>query len=118
MNSNNIFHVHTFRCGHAENISDEAYIKQMFLHKMGYRLDLTNPRTFNEKIQWLKLYNRRPEYITMVDKYEAKRYLGQAIGDQYVIPSLGVWDKFDEINFDTLPEQFVLNVHMAGEAWL
>ena len=99
----NLAHLKIFRY-----LSDEAYIKQMFLHKMGYRLDLTNPRTFNEKIQWLKLYNRRPEYITMVDKYEAKRYLGQAIGDQYVIPSLGVWDKFDEINFDTLPEQFVL----------
>lgn len=64
--------------------------------------------TFNEKLQWLKLHDRQPEYTTMVDKYEVKKYVAKMIGEQYIIPTLGVWDHFDDIDFDKLPNQFVL----------
>ena len=78
-------------------------------------MDLDNPKTFNEKLQWLKLYDRRPEYTTMVDKYEVKFYVAEHIGEQYIIPTLGVWNHFDEIDFDILPDQFVLKcTHDSG----
>ena len=80
------------------------------------KLDLKNPRTFNEKLQWLKLYDRKPEYTTMVDKYRAKEYVAAIIGDEYIIPTLGVWKSFDEIDFDVLPNQFVLKCnHGSGD---
>ncbi len=75
---------------------------------MGKKLNLKNPKTFNEKLQWLKLYDRRPEYTKMVDKYEAKEYVASIISEEYIIPTLGVWDRFDDIDFECLPEQFVL----------
>lgn len=79
-------------------------------------LDLDNPKTFNEKLQWLKLYNRRPEYSTMVDKYAAKEYVASIIGEEYIIPTYGVWENFDDIDFDSLPEQFVLKcTHGSGD---
>lgn len=79
------------------------------------KLNLDKPVTFNEKIQWLKLYDRKPEYSKMVDKYEVKKYVADVIGEQYVIPVLGVWDKFDDIDFDKLPDQFVLKcTHDSG----
>lgn len=82
---------------------------------MGNELNLNNPQTFNEKIQWLKLYDRHPEYTMMVDKYAAKQYVASKIGDDYIIPTLGVWTKFDEIDFDKLPNQFVLKcTHDSG----
>lgn len=81
----------------------------------GERLDFSQPVTFNEKLQWLKINDRRPEYMTMVDKYKAKQYVAKIIGEQYIIPNLGVWDDFDEINFDKLPDQFVLKTtHDSG----
>ena len=89
-------------------MSDEKYLKKMFKMKLGYELNLNNPRTFNEKLQWLKLYDRKPEYTRMVDKYEVKKYVSERIGEEYIIPTLGVWDKFEDIDFDSLPEQFVL----------
>ena len=80
------------------------------------KLDLKNPQTFNEKLQWLKLYDRRPEYTRMVDKYLAKEYIASVIGEEYIIPTLGVWKSFDEIDFDTLPNQFVLKCnHGSGD---
>jgi len=80
------------------------------------KLDLKNPQTFNEKLQWLKLYDRRPEYTRMVDKYLAKEYVASVIGEEYSIPTLGVWKSFDEIDFDALPEQFVLKCnHASGD---
>lgn len=96
-------------------MSDEKYLKRKFKRDMGYELDLDNPRTFNEKLQWLKLYDRKPIYTTMVDKYAAKEYAAKIIGEEYIIPTLGVWDSFDEIDFDSLPEQFVLKcTHDSG----
>ncbi len=98
-----------------KKLSDEEYLSLVYKLKFGKKLDLVEPKTFNEKIQWLKLYDRKPVYTTMVDKYEAKKYVSEIIGEQYIIPSLGVWDKFEDIDFDTLPEQFVLKTtHDSG----
>lgn len=95
-------------------IPDRQYLKWMFRLKMGYKLNLDNPQTFSEKLQWLKLYNRKPEYTQMVDKYEAKKYVANIIGEEYIIPTLGVWDKFEDIDFDALPNQFVLKTTHGG----
>lgn len=96
-------------------MSDESYLKVAYRIKMGKRLNLDAPKTFSEKLQWMKLYDRRNEYTRMVDKYEVKQIVGEAIGNQYVVPTLGVWDHFDEINFEALPEQFVLKcTHDSG----
>lgn len=85
-----------------EIIPEEYMLKHMFKEKMGYELNLDNPQTFNEKLQWLKLHDRNPLYTTMVDKYEVKKYVAEKIGEQYIIPTLGVWEHFDEIYFGEL----------------
>lgn len=96
-------------------MSDKAYLKLMFKVRMGKKLNLKNPQTYNEKLQWLKLYDRNPKYIRLVDKFEVKKYISDKIGEEYVIPTLGVWDKFDDIDFDALPNQFVLKcTHDSG----
>ena len=96
-------------------MGDKTYLKLQFRAQMGKWLDLENPQTFNEKLQWLKLYDRRPEYTMMVDKYAVKAYVAQQIGREYIIPTLGVWDRFEDIDFDTLPERFVLKcTHDSG----
>ena len=96
-------------------MSDETLLRRKFRRKVGCELNLENPTTYNEKLQWLKLYNRKPIYTTMVDKYEVKQYVADRIGEEYIIPTLGVWDSFDEIDFDSLPEQFVLKcTHDSG----
>lgn len=84
---------------------------------MGYTLDLDNPQTFSEKLQWLKLYNRKPEYTQMVDKYAVKKYVANIIGEEYIIPTLGVWDRFEDIDFDKLPKQFVLKTTHDGGSY-
>ena len=94
---------------------DKLYLQILYRLKFGKRLDLRNPQTFNEKLQWLKLHDRKPEYTRMVDKYEAKQYIAEKIGEEYVIPTLGVWERFEDINFDVLPDQFVLKcTHDSG----
>ncbi len=96
-------------------LSDQDYICRKFHAMMGYYPNLDDPQTFNEKLQWLKLHDRKPEYIRMVDKYEAKQYVADIIGKDYIIPTLGVWNSFDEIDFDKLPDQFVLKcTHDSG----
>lgn len=101
--------------GFFDKLSDEEYLKRKYRTMMGRELDLDAPRTYNEKLQWLKLYNRRPEYTRLVDKYEVKQVVASLIGEKYVIPNLGVWDSFDEIDFDALPDQFVLKcTHDSG----
>lgn len=89
-------------------IPDETYLKWMYKLHTGKRLNLEKPRTFNEKLQWLKLHDCKSEYTLMVDKYEAKKYVAGRIGAEYIIPTLGVWDHVEEIDFDTLPKQFVM----------
>ena len=82
---------------------------------MKKKLNLDNPITYNEKLQWLKLYDRNPQYTKMVDKYEVKNYVKEVIGEEYIIPTLGVWEKFEDIDFDKLPNQFVLKcTHDSG----
>lgn len=94
--------------GYLNWMPDELYLKIVFRGRMNRRLNLRNPSSFNEKLQWLKLYDRKSEYTLMVDKNEAKKYVAERIGDKYIIPTLGVWEKFDDIDFDSLPNQFVL----------
>lgn len=95
--------------------SDELYLKIVYWLSMGKKLNLKEPKTFNEKLQWLKLYNRKPEYTVMVDKVKAKEYVAQIIGQEHIIPTLGVWDDPDDIDFDKLPNQFVLKCnHNSG----
>lgn len=81
---------------------------------MKQKLDLHNPKTFSEKLQWLKLYDRRPEYTIMVDKYTVKDYVSSIVGREYVIPTLGAWNSPEEIDFDSLPNQFVLKTTHGG----
>lgn len=96
-------------------MDDATYLKMIFRIKMNRRLDLENPQTYNQKLQWLKLYDRKPEYTQMVDKYEAKKYVARIIGEEHIIPTLGVWDCFEDIDFDKLPNQFVLKcTHDSG----
>lgn len=95
-------------------LPDSIYLRIMFRLKMGHRLNLKKPCTFNEKLQWLKLYNRKPEYTRMVDKSEAKIVAENILGKGYVIPTLGVWDKFEDINFSSLPDRFVLKTTNGG----
>ncbi len=96
-------------------MSDENYIKMLFWCVFHKRLDLSNPITFNEKIQWLKLNDHKPIYTSMVDKYEAKKLVANTIGEKYIIPTLGLWNSFDEIDFSLLPNQFVLKcTHDSG----
>lgn len=94
---------------------DKLYLQLLFRLKMGNKLDLDNPQTFNEKLQWLKLYNRNPEYTRMVDKIEAKKWAAERIGKEHIIPTLGVWNRPEDIDFDSLPDQFVLKTnHDSG----
>ena len=97
-------------------IKDDAqFIKMKWKLLMDYPLNLDNPQTFNEKLQWLKLHDRKPIYTTMVDKYEAKKYVADIIGEEYIIPTLAVYDRVEDIDFDALPNQFVLKcTHDSG----
>ena len=99
----------------AKHFPDRLFLKTIFPLKVGYKLNLNNPQTYNEKIQWLKLYDRNPKYTTMVDKAEAKKYVAGIIGEEYIIPTIAVYDSVEEIDFDKLPSQFVLKVtHDSG----
>lgn len=101
--------------GFFRNMSDEEFLKMQFRNVFRYELDLEEPKTYNEKLQWLKLYDRRPEYTMMVDKYEAKKYAASLIGEEHIIKTLGVWERFEEIDFNRLPDQFVLKcTHDSG----
>lgn len=97
-------------------MDDERYLKLAFRAKMGYPLNLENPRTFSEKIQWLKLYDRKPLYTQLVDKYAVRQYIAEKIGEEHLIPLVGgPWKSVEEIDFDALPEQFVLKCnHDSG----
>lgn len=101
--------------GKYNDMPDREYLQRRFQAEFGKSLNLDSPQTFNEKLQWLKLYNRKPEYTMMVDKYKVREYIAQELGEEYLIPLLGVWDDPDEIDFDALPDQFVLKCnHNSG----
>jgi len=89
-------------------MNDKKYLELRYKLKFGYRPNLEKPKTFNEKIQWMKLYYRKPELPSFVDKAEAKEKVAKIIGEQYIIPTIGVYNNFDEIDFDKLPNQFVI----------
>lgn len=99
----------------AKHFPDRLFLKTIFPLNVGYKLNLKNPRTYNEKIQWLKLYDRRPEYTNMVDKAEVKKYVSNIIGEEHIIKTLAIYNSTEEIDFDNLPNQFVLKVtHDSG----
>ena len=79
-----------------------------FRVRLGYKLDLKHPKTFNEKIQWLKLYDRNPLYSRLSDKYEVRDFVKRTIGEEYLVPLIGVWESVDDIDFNILPQTFVL----------
>ena len=89
-------------------LPDKLYLSLLYEVRTGKKINWKNPKSFNEKLNWLKLYDRRPEYVKMADKYEVRDYIKEKLGDGYLIPVLGVWDNVEEIDFSKLPEQFVL----------
>lgn len=89
-------------------IPDERYLSWKVRHNLGYKMDFKNPLTFNAKLQWLKLYNRKPEFTQMVDKIEVKDYVASIIGEKYIIRTLGVWDRIEDIDWNGFPQSFVL----------
>ena len=93
---------------------DKTLLKIRYRVQFHKKLNLTSPTTYNEKLQWLKLYDRNPLYTSMVDKYAAKQIIEEIIGEQYVIPTLGLWNDFDDIDFDNLPNSFVLKTTHGG----
>ena len=96
-------------------MSDEAYIKMVYRIHFGVYPDLEHPKTYNEKLNWLKLHDRQQKYTDIVDKYTVKKYISGIIGEEYVVPTLGVWDRFEDIDFDAMPNQFVLKcTHDSG----
>ncbi len=84
------------------------YLKMVYRIKMNKKLDLKNPKSFNEKINWLKLYGRQPRYTKMADKYEAREYIKKTIGEQYLVPLIGVYDNANDIPYEKLPDKFIL----------
>ncbi len=105
---------HISRCI-ARLFPDKLYLSIKFHDRLGYWMDWKNPQTYNEKLQWLKLYNSRPEYTIMVDKVKVKDWVAERIGEEYIIPTLGVWKKAEEVDFNSLPQKFVIKCnHNSG----
>ena len=100
-------------------LPDKIYLQWKYKLIMNQKLDLNNPQTFNEKLQWLKLYDRKDIYTIMADKYAVREYVKNKIGEEYLIPLLGVYNNFDEINFEELPEKFVIKPnHTSGNVYI
>lgn len=100
-------------------MSDDKFLVKCFKARLGYPLNLNEPKTFNEKMQWLKLNDRNDKYVMMVDKYLVKDYVAQKIGDEYIIPTIGIWDEPSQIDFEYLPKQFVLKCnHNSGTVYI
>ncbi len=107
--------MYLLRSGLFNGMSDENYLKIYYKLKFNKKLNLDNPQTFNEKVQWLKINDRNPYYTNFADKYEVKKIIEEKIGKKYVVPTIGVWDKFDDIDFDKLPNKFVIKcTHDSG----
>lgn len=97
-------------------LDDEHFLRYRFRIVMGKKLDLLNPTTYNEKLQWLKLYDRNPKYTQLVDKVLVKKYVSEIIGEEHIIPTLKVYDSPEDINIDELPNQFVLKTNHDGDS--
>ena len=103
----------------AHLIPDKLYLKCLFRKHMGQKLNLSKPETFNEKMQWLKLYDRKPEYALMADKAEAKKYIAEKLGEEFLIPTIGIYDSVNDVPFDSLPENFVVKcTHDSGSTFI
>ena len=99
----------------SKRVSDKVYLKMRYRNVFNKTLNLSNPKTFNEKLQWLKLNDRNPLYTILVDKYETKDYIANIIGNEHIIPTLGIYDSFDDIDFSKLPNSFVMKcTHDSG----
>ncbi len=99
-------------------LNDKLYLQCLYRIRQGKKLNLSKPQTFTEKIQWLKLYGRKDIYTQMVDKYEVKKLVANIIGDKYIIPTIGVWNSIDDIDFESLPRQFVLKTTFGGGGYV
>lgn len=89
-------------------LSDKGYIRLTYKVYFSKSINLDNPQTFNEKLNWLKLNYKLPVMRTLVDKFDVKQYVSQKIGDQYIVPSLALWDDYASIDLTNLPDKFVL----------
>lgn len=100
-------------------IPDKMYLNLRYMLAFHKKLNLKNPQTYNEKLQWMKLYDRNPLYNQLVDKYDVRSFITERIGEEYLIPAYGVWDKFEDIDFDSMPDEFVLKcTHDSGSVYI
>lgn len=100
-------------------IPDKVLLRLEYRIKIGKKLHLSPPVTFNEKLQWLKLNDRKDIYTVMADKYEVREYIKEKIGEEYLVPIYGCWESVDDIPFDSLPDKFVLKcTHDSGSVIL
>ena len=95
-------------------LPDKLYLDLQFYESFHRFPNWKNPKTFNEKIQWLKLYDRNPKYVSLVDKFAVKQIVAGKIGVEHIIPTIGVWDKAEDIEWDKLPDKFVLKTTHGG----
>jgi len=115
LGSTNALMKHVLRFKAFYVLPDAVYLKAMYRLMMGKKLQLTNPISFNEKLQWLKLHYRNPLLTVLSDKYEVRKYVAKKVGEEYLVPLIGIWDKFEDIDIDSLPDQFVLKcTHNSG----
>lgn len=107
--------IYLTKLGLTKYLTDKQFLKMKYRCSLNRKLRLESPETFNEKLQWLKLHDRQPQYTIMADKYKVREYIAETIGEEYLIPLYGVWESSDDINFDDLPDQFVLKCnHNSG----
>lgn len=97
-------------------VPDEVYLKAVFRNETGYRLDLKNPKTYNEKLQWIKLHDRKPEYRIYADKYRVRDHIAEKLGPEYLVPLIGVYKRAEDIPWKTLPKRFVIKCNHASGA--
>ncbi|MGQ7595386.1 ATP-grasp fold amidoligase family protein [Streptococcus suis] len=103
------------KLGFYNNLPDDVFLKRLYKFEMNKELNLDNPKTYNEKLQWLKINDRKPFYTDLADKYKVKNIVANAIGGKYIVPTLGIWDNVQDIDFEALPNQFVLKcTHDSG----
>ena len=102
------FNINIKRFNLYKNMSDKEVLNNLYYFRFGKNIDWVHPKTFNEKMQWLKLYDRKKIYSTMVDKYEAKNYVANIIGKEYIIPTIGIYNNFNDIDFKKLADKFVI----------
>ena len=98
-----------------ELLPDKPYLSILFKRRLGYKMDWKNPQSFNQKLQWMKLYDRNPLYSKCADKIEVRQYVAETIGEQYLIPCLGIYDKAEDIEYSKLPNQFVLKCNHGAK---